>query len=188
MVFNFFFQLCLILSCAFALSNGSILHDNDIYETITINVINNQTNQCRSPMTLQQIMSLVKQYPCTITEKENNNRRMKRKVDADSADIYALQAILNDHLVMINYLIDNSINTSFVADAINNYYSKTGPILISWRDQIDLLFIAICIGFIIYLLVKCLIHYVYEQQQQELMKTQSIHRKKQHLPSIASII
>jgi hypothetical protein len=51
---------------------------------------------------------------------------------------------------MINYLINNTINATFFADAISNYHSKTGPIFTSWHDLVDLLCIGLFIGFLIY--------------------------------------
>ncbi|CAF1306788.1 unnamed protein product [Rotaria sordida] len=160
---------------------------------------------------------------------------MKRQVDAGSVDIKALQTIINDHRTMINYLVNNSINATFVSDAISTHHTQKGPILSSWRDLVDLVFITILIGFIIYFLLcrtrfcpcttclscfsKCLIPNMDEQQkqqqqlqqqlqqqqlllkqlqeqlrqqeqgqrQQEITKSQSIHRKKQHFPSMPCI-
>ncbi len=37
---------------------------------------------------------------------------------------------------MINYLINNSINATFIAEAIRDHHSRTGPTLTSWRDLI----------------------------------------------------
>ncbi|CAF4766413.1 unnamed protein product [Rotaria sp. Silwood2] len=108
---------------------------------------------------------------------------MKRQVDAGSVDVHALQTTINDHRTMINYLINNSINATFVSDAISTHYSGSGPILTSWRDLIDLICIILFIGFIVYFLLsragfnpcntccsffwKCLFPNMHEQKNQQ---------------------
>ncbi|CAF4601122.1 unnamed protein product, partial [Rotaria magnacalcarata] len=54
---------------------------------------------------------------------------------------------------MINYLINNSMNATYVTNAISSHHSNTGPILTSWRDLIDVFVITLCMGFFIYLLM-----------------------------------
>jgi hypothetical protein len=54
---------------------------------------------------------------------------------------------------MVNYFINSSTNTTFIADTINNHHSRNGPILTSWRDIVDLIFITLLIGFLIYFLL-----------------------------------
>ena len=121
--------------------------------------VQHDTNQtvhlCQHTMTLQQIIQLLKQQPCAIIEKQNHQIK-KRDTNAGSVDIHALQTTVNDHRTMINYLINNSItaiNATYVGDAIYNHHSKTPPILTSWRDLVDLLFLTLLLGFIIYLLI-----------------------------------
>ena len=119
-------------------------------EDDTIN-FHHQTLSCQRTMTLKQILILLKQQPCAqIIEKQENRQRKKRNTDAGNVDIHALQTTINDHRTMINYLINNSINATFVADAISNHHSKTGPILSSWRDLIDICTVTLFIGFFVY--------------------------------------
>jgi len=53
---------------------------------------------------------------------------------------------------MIGYLINNTINATFVADATNNHHSRTGPKLTSWRDLVDF-FLGLVFIVLIYLLL-----------------------------------
>jgi hypothetical protein len=59
-------------------------------------------------------------------------------------DIKAIQATINDHRTMISNIINNSINSSNIQQAVLNHYSNTAPVCNSWRDValIFLLFIA----------------------------------------------
>ncbi|CAF1516289.1 unnamed protein product [Adineta steineri] len=110
-----------------------------------------QTLSCQRTMTLKQIVILLTKQPCAqIIEKEDQRQVNKRNTDAGNVDIHALQTTINDHRTMINYLINNSINATYVSDAITNHHSKTGPILNSWRDIIDLCTVTLSVGFIIY--------------------------------------
>ncbi len=84
---------------------------------------------------------------------QENRHLIKRNTDAGTMDIHALQTKINDHRTMINYLINNSINATFVVHAINNHHSETGPILTSWRDLIDLFFISFLIAYFTYFLL-----------------------------------
>jgi hypothetical protein len=54
---------------------------------------------------------------------------------------------------MINYLINNSINATFVAEAICDHHSRTGPTLTSWRDLVDLFFLSLVLLILIYFLL-----------------------------------
>ncbi|CAF1413895.1 unnamed protein product [Rotaria sordida] len=113
-----------------------------------------QTQECRRQMTLQQMKDILKQHPCAF---ENNIEiyllRTRRDVDPNKIDIKAIHATVNDHRTMINYLINNSVNTTMLGDAILDHHKKTGPILSSWRDIFHLLFIIIFVGFILYFFI-----------------------------------
>lgn len=107
-------------------------------------------NQCNRTMTLKQILELLNQHPCHSILLQVNQHVHKRNTDAGNLNVHALQTTINDHRTMINYLINNSINATFVADAISSHHSKTGPILSSWRDIIDICTVFLLLGFIIY--------------------------------------
>jgi hypothetical protein len=55
----------------------------------------------------------------------------KRQLHAGSVDINALQTTINNHRTMINYLINNTINTTVMSDAIIDHHTRTLPILAS---------------------------------------------------------
>jgi hypothetical protein len=78
-------------------------------------------------MAYTQIVALLSRSPCASIEKQNetdvNKNCIKRDVTAGSIDIHALQTTFNDHRTMIEYLINNAINATFVAEAINNHHS-----------------------------------------------------------------
>ncbi|CAF4293027.1 unnamed protein product, partial [Rotaria sordida] len=140
MVYNFLIGLCLILSSIYGLSNELYIGDKDINHQIT----------------LQEIKSLLKQYSYVNIKKESVHHRMISDIHAFSVvDMKVLQTIITDHRTIISYLINylhnNSVNPTFVADAIRNHHSKTDPILTSWRDLIDLFFMSIFIGYLIHL-------------------------------------
>jgi hypothetical protein len=107
---------------------------------------------CSHSMTLAQIIHLLQQQPCAIIE-TMSNQRDKRQVHAGSVDINALQTTINDHRTMINYLINNTINTTVMSNAIMDHHSNTLPILASWRDWIDVMIVLLMIGYIIYRLI-----------------------------------
>ncbi|CAF5229127.1 unnamed protein product, partial [Rotaria magnacalcarata] len=66
-------------------------------------------NYYQRQMSLQEIMNLLKRYPCAFIENEiEQNRRTRRDSNAGNLDIHALQTTINDHRTMINYLINNS--------------------------------------------------------------------------------
>ncbi|CAF1440475.1 unnamed protein product [Adineta ricciae] len=169
---------------------GSVI----FYSTNALSIKNNKTNQidlCQQRfMTLTEVMELLKQQPCFITEPQQQQQQhlingiQRRDVNNGNFDVHAIQTTINDHRVMINYLINNSINATFVADAISTYHSKTGPILTSWRDLVDLVFVCLLIGFLMYFLIcragfapcdkvlQCLFKPVVQRvQQQQQQKT-----------------
>jgi len=133
------------------------------------NIQNPPIMQCQRSMTLAQIRSLLAQSPCAMIEKKINDEflvfffnettsegqktRIKRDTVAAGVDIHALQTTINDHRTMINYLINNTVNATYVANAITDHHSGTGPFITSWRDILHLLFATIMLAVIIYFLV-----------------------------------
>jgi len=149
------YHLCICLPSHYLLLHPNN-HNNNNNET--------PTNQyCQQNMTYGQIVALLSKTRCSsIKEKtpvdinnnnNNNNNRHKRDVNAGTNDIRALQTTVNDHRSMIEYLINNSINATFVSEAINHYHNSTAPTLTSWRDLVDLLFIALVLLALLYFLI-----------------------------------
>jgi hypothetical protein len=121
--------------------------------------MNNQSsaNQyCQRFMTHTQIVALRSRKPCPSIEKsnkiKNNNDRTKRDVDGGSIDIKALQTTINDHRIMIEYLFNNTINETFLADVLYNH-SRMRPSLTSWRDLVDILCISLVFIILIYFFI-----------------------------------
>ena len=171
---HIFFYLYLVGSFSFYLANASAIDEK------------NQTTLCQQHlMTLKEIMALLKQQPCILIEKQFTNSIRKRDVNNGNLDIHAIQTTINDHRTMINYLVNNSINATYVSDAISTYHSKTGPIFTSWRDLVDLFFITLFLGFIIYYimcragfapcdkLLQCLFKPVVQRVQQQQQQQQT---------------
>lgn len=48
------------------------------------------------------------QKPGALNNNNNNNNRTKRDVVSGGPDVHSLQSTINDHRVMIEYLINNS--------------------------------------------------------------------------------
>ncbi|UJR19918.1 hypothetical protein I4U23_023050 [Adineta vaga] len=112
--------------------------------------LTNQAYSCSRTMTLQEIIIILKQTPCASIFRNITQHRQKPSSDAGNLDIHALQTTINDHHKIINYLINNSISATFVADAIKSHHTKTGPVLSSWRDIIDLFTITLVCGLFVY--------------------------------------
>lgn len=127
-----------------------------------ITVVHHATFTCAentNTETLEHLIQFLQQQPCVqIVEMMNtkNHSKMKRNTDASgNIDVYALQTTINDHRTMINYLINNSINATYVNNAIDDHHSKTGPIFTSWRDLVDLLMLSCFLfGFIYYCICR----------------------------------
>ncbi|UJR29609.1 hypothetical protein I4U23_017157 [Adineta vaga] len=149
--------------------------------------LTSQVFTCSHTMTLQQIIILLKQTPCVpIFENITHQHRQKRNTDAGNLNIHALQTTINDHRTMINYLINNSINATFVADAINDHHTKTGPILSSWRDIVAIFTITSFIGIFVYFcvfrsgfnlcdwLISCFCQRIINRAQQQQQQQQSV--------------
>jgi hypothetical protein len=139
MFINLLAWICLVLTWNIYFTNGMKSLE-----------YNQTSSSCGYTVSLQQIMQLLKEQPCVKIIEQDGHRIVKRNTDAGNVDIHALQTTINDHRTMINYLINNSINASFVSDAILDHHSKTGPIFSSWRDLTDVFTISLLFGFVIY--------------------------------------
>ena len=119
----------------------------------------NQTRQaCPRQLTYEQIKTILKQHPCISVEDlyDNNNnstRRVKRFLGGGDNQINALSSIINDHRTMINYMMNTSVNATFVKDSISDHHEKIGSNLRSWRGIIDLLCVIVIIGAFLYILI-----------------------------------
>lgn len=119
---------------------------------------NNQSSNkyCHSNITYPQILVLLSKTRCLsiqiTNEIQNNNNRSKRTVDGGSIDIKALQATINDNRIMIEYLFNNTINQTLLAEALHAHARKA-PSFSSWRDLVDILSIAIILIALIYFFI-----------------------------------
>ena len=114
------------------------------------------TEYCRTNITYTGIMKILEKNACqskikqdTISDRKNRN---PRDVNAGNTDIHAIQTTVNDHRVMIEYLVNNSINQTFLANALYNH-SRNKPSLTNWRDLVDLLCITVFIIITLYFLI-----------------------------------
>ncbi|CAF1132922.1 unnamed protein product [Adineta steineri] len=122
-----------------------------ICSTYEIPLAHNQQYLYKRAITYEEAQQLLKKpFPWDEKIKNENHRINQCHVNAGTTDIHALQTIINDQCTMISNLINNSVNATFVANAIYNYHSKTGPILTSWRDLIDLFFITFFVSYLVY--------------------------------------
>lgn len=120
---------------------------------------------CQHSMTYDEIRELLAHNPCAFDMNDANSdlkHRTKRDDNhASTSNVYALQStindhrtIMNDHRTMINYLMNNTVNST----QFNQYYAEqhatTAPIWKSWRDVSLLILIFICFCAIIYVVVS----------------------------------
>jgi hypothetical protein len=107
-------------------------------------------------MTYTEVVELLLRSSCQLidaTSETDKNNRKKRDVAGDTTNVHALVSTINDHRTMIEYLINNTMNTTYVTQAITNHHSRTGPILSSWRDLVDLLFLGLVVIILLYVLL-----------------------------------
>lgn len=122
---------------------------------VQINTTIPDTNTCppSSRMTYEQMRLLLQQHPCVIFDDNNENSRRRVRRWGDSNKINAIHATINDHRNMINLLVNNSINATFVTDAIRDHHTGTPPVLTSWRDLFHIFFATVFIVYVIYYLI-----------------------------------
>lgn len=106
------------------------------------------STHCHRQLTLLEIMILLQQEACP-SEDQGNHRMRKRNDDINNIDIRALQATIVNHNNMINYLINNTVNATYVTNAYIDQRTKTGVIVSSWRDWIDLICVAALVTVIV---------------------------------------
>lgn len=151
-------QYLFILVCIYCLApNGNCVRAGVIVidnQTQQVEQKNESFSQCRLTMTYEEIKNVLEQHPCITVEDNVDNgsvRRVKRWGDSENK-INALNGVINEHRTMINYLLNTSINATFLKDSITDHHEGTGPSLRSWRDLIDIicvLFILLCLSYLI---------------------------------------
>lgn len=126
-----------------------------IIQTLTLTP--NTTSSCRSQITWMEMNEILKLHPCVLLQRElssvHRQRREHRRpeIDGGQIDIKALQTTINDHRTMINYLVNNSINATYISTAFKDHHIETGPLWKSWRDILIILESVLLIGILIYL-------------------------------------
>ena len=112
------FYLCLMIiySRIGSCYQLSIDHNETNSTTVVLEVIKNNTKQCNSrAMTLKEVQSRLRQYPCVSMNNENNKRRDRRWLGGKIRNqINAPKGIINEHRNMINVLVNNSINAIYM--------------------------------------------------------------------------
>ena len=81
------------------------------------------SNDCHRQLTLLEIMILLQQKACP-SAGHGNHRMRKRNDDTNNIDIRALQATIVNHNNMINYLINNTVNATYVTNPYIDQHTK----------------------------------------------------------------
>ncbi|CAF1688632.1 unnamed protein product [Adineta ricciae] len=82
----------------------------------------------------------------------NNEQRLRRDVVGGSIDAKALQNTINDNRIMIEYLFNNTINHTILADALLKHTNRI-PTFTSWRDLVDVICIVTFIFLALYYII-----------------------------------
>ena len=146
LVLDFIMNMLLFIVCV-----GSMIVASTAISSANVN----DTLHCSRALNLMEITQLLKTLPCVLIEIEPRERRQRSATDAaavsaSNIDVKALQATINDHRTMINYLVNNSINATYVTDAVKDHHIETGPIFRSWRDTLLILLCMAVLGNFIY--------------------------------------
>ena len=119
------------------------------------NNINNPLNQCSTFITYNQVAALLARKTCPSVRNSKQikiiHHRKSRQIDSGNLDIKAIQTTVNDHLSMIQYLFNNSINQTILVQELYKQAQKP-PSLTSWRDWVDILCISTFFIILIYAL------------------------------------
>ena len=132
------------------LVRGDPSHDVSVAD---IESLERHSSQCHRPVTQSQVVELLQQQPCVLKSKQPIRVGKRDVHNTGTVDIHALQTTVNDHHTLINYIINNSLNTSFLAEAVNRHNAKRPPMLSEWRDCVDMACIAFIVGALLYLLI-----------------------------------
>ena len=145
--FRMFMYYLAVHLCDSTPSSGLLVDSNDITHN------QSSTKQyCEIFLTYNKMARLLSRNTCQTFDipkaNQNNHPRNKRQVHAGDFDIKAIQTTVNDHRTMIEYLFNNSINETILANALYDH-SRTTPSITSWRDLIDI----VCIGLLLTILL-----------------------------------
>ena len=142
------------LLCIIAMGRGLIdAGPSHSIQESKIKHLERHSSQCHRPINQSQVLELLQQQPCARNSKQPS-RFSKRDVHTSGTiDIHALQTTVNDHHTLINNIVNNSLNTSFLADAVNRHNAQRPPVFSEWRDCVDMACIALFIGGLVYLLI-----------------------------------
>lgn len=111
--------------------------------------------ECRQNITYKEMKTILEYQPCVYVpdnNNSNNDRRVKRSVHPENK-INTINRILNEHRVMINYLLNTSINATLMKYAIYYHHHYTGPSWRSWRDVTNVICLWVLFGSLLYMLL-----------------------------------
>lgn len=160
MVLNNFIQLLsILLWILWFIQNFSFVQSDQTFNNET-NMINNETySSCSRILTYDEVKAILAKHSCLPIEDEStstNRRRVKRWGGNDNK-VNALSSTINEHQTIINYLMNTSINATFMKDAIQgsilDHHERSGPSFRSWRDLFDLLCMMFIFCSVTYVLV-----------------------------------
>jgi hypothetical protein len=117
---------------------------------------NQQLNKdCGNALTYPEFRKLFSKYRCVsntdIYPLFNVNHRPARSIDGGTIDMKAFQNTINDNRIMIEYLFNNTLNHTFLAEALINHANRA-PSLNNWRDIVDIICLLIIVLLIMYYL------------------------------------
>lgn len=90
-----------------------------------------------------------------LMKRQNNSEIMNLQKKLLSMHLHNLRVRSRDYHTAVNYFKENLMNENYIFHIVDAYYTKTGPILRSWRDLNHILFDFILIVCVIYF---CIIH------------------------------
>ncbi|CAF1614529.1 unnamed protein product [Adineta ricciae] len=133
------------------------LPTNHLQNTLDV-LHNNQSpyTKCQSHITHTQFLHLLSKNRCQPvldnSQSMNNEQRLRRDVVGGSIDAKALQNTINDNRIMIEYLFNNTINHTVLADVLLKHTNRI-PTFTSWRDLVDVICIVTFIFVALYYII-----------------------------------
>lgn len=163
---NQFIQISVILLWTLVfIQNLPMIHGDHLTVNETNRIDDPIHQACQRSLSYEQIKNILKKHPCISLEdiygnnSNGSHRRYKHWLGGSSGNsggdsqIAALSSIINDHRTMINYIMNTSVNATFVKDSITDHHENNGPNFRSWRDIFDLLCMTIIIAVLLYVII-----------------------------------
>jgi hypothetical protein len=145
--------LLYVIAMESALTDASQSHAIPAVDIERLERLERHSSQCHRSINQSQVIELLERQPCARNSKQTSRVGKRNVIASGTVDIHALQTTVNDHHTLINNIVNNSLNTSILADAINRHNAQRPPMFSEWRDCVDMACIALFIGGVVYLLM-----------------------------------